>query len=368
MNRRVMFIAPVAYSGLRQRHQGLAAELVQAGYRVEYIDPLAGGGFSARSRVISDHENPTAQTRLRVWSIAVPFRAARWPALQKHVIALAWRLLRRAGLPFESHDLLWIADPSWSSLVGRFAGFRLYDRCDRHGVFPGQNPAPWRQHEQVLYAASDLVLATTGVLADEARQGGARAVQVVPNAVDASWLAGGIPQDPIARETAFPKAGEPLKLLSAGAHYEWIDCDWLLGLADHADFELHIAGPGRGTGWEKLCRHPRLRNHGRLEHDALRRLMSTMHVGLIPFLPSPLTETVDPVKVYEYAATGLQVWGTPVEALRSHPLVDRIVADPRRLERSSIVSVDAQTRSSRRIPTWRDRLSSILDRLPSPEA
>lgn len=367
MSRRVLFLAPVAFDGLRQRHQGLAIELARAGYRVDYVDPLRSSGWGASSRGSTSPLGTMTGDRLRIWQVAVPFRAARKPALQKITIALARTALRRVGIDFRDEGIVWIADPAWSSLRSSPRCFRLYDRCDRHGAFPGQDRTPWQEHEKALYQASDLILATTAILADEAASEGARAVLTVPNAVDASWIAEGPGKRPRTSANSLPATDERIRVISAGAHYEWVDCDWLAALADHPRLELHVAGPGRGASWERLRRHPRVVFHGTLDHERLRTLITTMRVGLIPFIPSALTETVDPVKVYEYAACGLQVWATPVSPLGSHPLVDRIVDDPRSIIDSEIDALFARGEPRKPIPTWRDRLEQVLEHLPPPE-
>ncbi|HEY9071507.1 MAG TPA: hypothetical protein VIV61_14705 [Candidatus Ozemobacteraceae bacterium] len=339
----LLFAAPAAWSALRQRHQALAEGLADAGWHVTYLDPLQSGGWLFEKRDLG--------RRLRRISLRVPFRAAELPGLQAIAARLALRHLTRAGLrPAET--VFWTADPSLSALAMRPWRFIVYDRCDRHGSFPGQRAAAWRSHEQRLYRHADLVLASSPLLAQEASAGGARHVALVPNATDRSWLF----PTPLRRPS-----GPPWRLLSSGAHFEWIDHAWLAGLAHLPDAELHLAGPGRGPAWQSLIADPRVTWHGVLDHRHLRELIDRCHIGLIPFRDDALTAGVDPVKAYEYAARGLAIWAPETEALSRHPLVTRTI----RPEDAALhLAADAASVPVPASPgTWDDRLARIRELL-----
>ncbi|HNW34721.1 MAG TPA: glycosyltransferase, partial [Candidatus Ozemobacteraceae bacterium] len=302
-SRNLLFAAAAPWTALRQRHQSLAEGLAAAGWEVTYLDPLRGGGWFVEKRDLG--------TRLRKLSLRVPFRAAEFPGLQAISVKLAFILLKAAGI-LAPKTLLWVADPSLSSLSTHPWSSIVYDRCDRHGVFPGQRQRPWLMHERLLYRKADLILASSRLLADEAEAEGARNIHLVPNAVDRRWLSPAPKKRP---------AGPPFLLISSGAHYEWVNHEWLAGLAEIPEVELHIAGPGRGSGWAALLANPRITWHGVLDHASLRILLDQCHIGLIPFRDDPLTAGVDPVKLYEYAARGLAVWAPRTAALSRHPLV-----------------------------------------------
>ncbi|HOT27447.1 MAG TPA: glycosyltransferase [Candidatus Ozemobacteraceae bacterium] len=335
----MLFAGAVPWNGLRQRHQALASGLAGDGWDVTYLDPLLSGGWGARLRELG--------CRLRTLSIRVPFRAAGFPGLQAVAMKLAMIHLAANGVR-PSETRLWVGEPSLSPLSRFPWNSIVYDRCDRHGAFPGQRRLPWLVHEQRLYRRADLVFASSPLLADEAAEAGAASVHLVPNAVDARWLFPQPPKRP---------AGPPFRLVSAGAHYEWTDHAWLAALAEHPGVELHIAGPGRGRGWKDLLARPGVTWHGVLDHAALRELLDRCHIGLIPFRDDPLTAGVDPVKAYEYAARGLAVWAPRIESLRRHPLVTRTLTP---VEAADRLGADASLAPlTLRPATWDDRLAVI---------
>lgn len=340
--RPMLFAGAVPWSGLRQRHQALASGLADDGWDVTYLDPLQSGGWGASRRDLG--------CRLRTLSIRVPFRAAGFPGLQAVAMKLAMVHLAANGIrPAETR--LWVGDPALSPLSRLPWNSVVYDRCDRHGAFPGQRRHPWLVHERRLYRRADLVFASSPLLADEAVEAGAKSVHLVPNAVDAQWLFPPPPKRP---------AGPPFRLVSAGAHYEWTDHAWLAALAGLPGIELHIAGPGRGDAWKDLLARPGITWHGVLDHAALRELLDQCHIGLIPFRDDPLTAGVDPVKAYEYAARGLAVWAPHIEALRRHPLITRTLTPDEARDR--IQEDSALAPLALKPATWDDRLA-VIDRL-----
>lgn len=428
----VLFVSPVAWDGLPQRHQALAAGLARRGFAVTYLNPLQGGGFGLTAAQV-------AAGRLIHLQVKVPFRATGWPGLQTIAVRLAAGLLRRAGA-LTPHHLVWAGEPSLAGLFGapphaaltshtfpsssrspalihtatgepsplcpgaarhRAAGggaplveaevvpilspparrrdprLVVYDRCDRHGAFPGQRAAVWQRYERWWFERADLVVATCPVLLPTPAETPARRL-LLPNAAR--------PRRDGRASGASRPAPPPWRLLSAGAHYEWTDLAWLERLAGLPQVELHLAGPGRGPFFARLRRSPTVHDHGLLPPAALEDLMATCHLGLIPFLDLPLTRAVDPLKAYEYKLYGLYVWATGPVGLREHPCVDLVSApgaDPAadwatilaHLARPATASDSASLpeaagpqrsdgRNRRlRVPTWDDRLDRLVQEL-----
>ncbi|MBU1105968.1 MAG: hypothetical protein KKB51_04795 [Candidatus Riflebacteria bacterium] len=344
---RVLFVSPVAFSGLHQRHQSLAGELARRGWQVCFVDPLKTGGFSC---TISK-----AAENLKVVRLRVPFKGNAWPAFQAIVARLALLLLKTELAPHTGGDvLLWIAEPSLAHLSRRNWPAIVYDRCDLHGFFPGQNWRVWQKYEELLFARATLISCSHPYLK-----------QSLPEvARNKSVLAGNACADVFFEEHKFRQpVGSHLKLVSAGAHHEWVDSRWLEMLCNHGDIELHLAGIGRGSDYQKLCRHPRVIHHGELDRSALAELFKTCDVGLVAFKEIELIKGVDPIKAYEYAASGLEIWSPPVASLRENPLINRVIGCSSELEHAVSAFRRQPRQSPGNIVRWSDRLQTILDRL-----
>ncbi len=90
---------------------------------------------------------------------------------------------------------------------------------------------------------------------------------------------------------------------------EWFDeaVIWKL-LALDSRYEIYLAGR---NDRRPIC-HPRVHYLGILENGQLPALLETFDVCLYNFKPSPLLDTVNPVKIYEYLALN-----KPVLAVKS---------------------------------------------------
>ena len=343
---RVLFVSPVAFSGLQQRHQSLAAEMAKLGWLVSFVDPVTTGGFSCRT--LSTEQN------IEVLKLKVPCKGVEWPAIQTICSKFALLLLR-AKLGAAWHDtLLWIGEPSLAYLAAHKWPAIVYDRCDLHGSFPGQNRRAWQKYEETLFRRSTLISCSHVYLQQSLPE----------HARQKSVLAGNACADIFFGENQRKNSVDRrLKLVSAGAHHEWADAKWLAMLCEHNRVELHLAGTGRGADYENLRRNPRVIDHGRLNRCDLAGLLKTCDVGLIAFKDIELIRGVDPVKAYEYAASGLEIWAPPVDALRSNSLVSRYISNTAGLDQAIKGFATLPLPPAGAIARWSDRLQTILDRL-----
>ncbi|MCC7008868.1 MAG: glycosyl transferase [Acidobacteria bacterium] len=97
-----------------------------------------------------------------------------------------------------------------------------------------------------------------------------------------------------------------------GSWFDWSIVDRLA--AAHPAAPVRIIGP-RVTTPRGL--RPNVELVGACSHEATIQHMERFSVGLIPFTPSPLTESVDPIKYYAYRAMGLPVVTTRFGEMRS---------------------------------------------------
>ena len=350
MNRKVLFVAPVVFNRLKQRHQALATELAQRGFSVDYLEPSRSPGWSLSSTIISD--------RLTLLHLKVPFKAASYPALQKISIRmfLAWLCRLRRLQPHNT--ILWLADPSMAALAEISWQTVVYDRCDLHGAFPGQRRQAWKIYESFLAGRASIISVSHPYLA----RGMPDNSLLVPNACSEEFVA--IGSRPRQKESGKKVQGAAtVRLVSSGAHYEWVDCDWLAMLSELADTELHIAGTGRGDAFQRLIGKSNVIYHGHLEPDALQQLLLSCHIGLIPFKNLELINGVDPIKAYEYAACHLEVWAPDLSSLHANPMIGRFIAGPQQAAIAMRQHRSCPRIFPGRVPVWGERLQTILDRM-----
>lgn len=342
----VLFVSPVAFNALWQRHQSLAAELAKRKFNVTYLDPINSGGLCLRQHAVNKH--------LKVIRLKVPFKGVSYPWLQKIATRICMYLLKRRLTLLPGASLLWLAEPALASLSDYRWQQVVYDRCDLHGAFPGQRKQAWEHYESMLYAQSDLICISHPFLrpaiADQHR------VILLKNAGTAEFA------------THKPAPRQPdnkIQIVSAGAHFEWVDISWLIKLAECNSVRLHIAGSGRGSEFERLLRLPSVMFHQGLSKAELGKLLQECHVGVVPFADLPLIRGVDPIKVYEYAQFKLHIWSPPLEALSDNPFISARLTNKSQMQKAinNLLSSGFRAPEHQSVPVWSDRITSALDRL-----
>ena len=97
----------------------------------------------------------------------------------------------------------------------------------------------------------------------------------------------------------------------------WFDWELLLAAAKQLpEFDFEIVGHGRPEG---MYLPSNVEYLGSMSHEQILPYAATWRVGLIPFIPSPLTRGVDPNKIYEYFAWGMRVVTSPMGSVQHYP-------------------------------------------------
>lgn len=121
-------------------------------------------------------------------------------------------------------------------------------------------------------------------------------------------------------------ASAPLVLGYVGTVASWFDWQALGVLAAALpQARIDVYGPQESPRPAGLS--PQVRLHGAVPHAQVFGLMRQWHAGLIPFARNALTDSVDPVKYYEYRICGLPVLTTLFGEMPHHALADDGVWD-----------------------------------------
>jgi len=192
----------------------------------------------------------------------------------------------------------------------------MYDVMDLWTDFTA---APWGDDDDEAYFVerADLVVAVSRSLVERFED--QRPTVLVPNGVDAAFLE--------LLEEAAPRgeriAGAPKRVLyMGGLGGSWYDWETTFATVDGLpDCAFTFIG-GTGLPPEEtddgvqreidalvadLARRPNVTVWPEIDHDELVPWLAVADVGLIPFVPCPLSDAVSPLKVYEYLAVGAAV-------------------------------------------------------------
>ncbi|MFZ5634580.1 MAG: glycosyltransferase [Bacillota bacterium] len=313
--RDVICIAPVDWEPIWNRSQQIMSRLPRSS-RVLYVEPPATllSAFKDRSlwfkwwRWMKGARQITENIYLYSPPVVLPF-GNMFPWVnrlnQRWLLLFAGKIARRLGF---KRPLVWTYLPGSLVLArGLKPGALVYDCVDEHSEFAGLiNRQAVLSMERELLGRCDIVFTTARGLY-EAKKPYARNIHLVPNAADVGHFARADRE-----ETAVPPeiARLPHPLLGfVGVIHHWIDLDLVEYLAGRRpDWSVAMIGPvGAGVNVDRLKALPNVYFLGRKDREELPGYMKAFDVCLNPFRKNELTDRVNPLKLYEYLASGRPV-------------------------------------------------------------
>jgi glycosyltransferase involved in cell wall biosynthesis len=280
--------------------------------------------------------------------------------------ALVRRALRR--LDFGPNPILWAYVPQAEALLQTLAPELVIYHCvDDMAAQAGIDANAFRAAEERFAARADLVLASAPTLAARMRTLSSN-VLYAPNVADtelfATALAPGSPDPALA---ALPAP----RIVFTGAIVQTkLDFGLLIALARaRRAWSFALVGPiGPGdprTDVTALAAEPNIHLLGARAYSELPGVLRAADAGLIPYARNELTQSIFPMKVYEYLAAGRPVVSTPLPALEG---VTEVASAPdaegiARLLDQALAEDDAERRAERsRVAashSWEQRLREI---------
>ena len=270
---------------------------------------------------------------------------------------------------FSDDVLVFVQYPSWEPLARALAeryGWRLvYDCMDEHTGF-GTHGACTEEDERKLIAEADLVLVTSRPLLDKVARARPDALRL-PNAADAERF-----------ENLPVRGASPLARLARpvvgyyGAISAWFDVAAVAEASRrHPEWSFALVGDTAGASLESLDGRPNVHRFGEVPYDKLPAFVAGFDVCTIPFERTPLTEATNPVKLYEYLATGKPIVARRLPELEPFAEVvtlydasaDFTAALERAVREEGAAGLAGRRRALARENTWQVRYRALRDRL-----
>lgn len=281
MKPRLFYLMHVDWSWIKQRPHFIAEAL-----STEY-DLLVFYAVSRKRKSLTANMSP-----LKRWPMVfLPFSL---PGIG-FMVRLAHHLFFSVLLVVLRPAVIWITHPLlFEYLPPRFMVGRalFYDCMDDALAFPGS--AEYHriidQFEQSLLRRADCVFCPSDNLRSKLVDRGCdpTKIRIVRNAYDGHQFS---PTEVLTQPDAV------YRICYFGTISVWLDFEVLLfSLGQISDLEYHFYGPREID----LPEHPRLIFHGTIAHQDLYRCVGTFDCFILPFRVTPLVESVDPVKLYEY--------------------------------------------------------------------
>lgn len=348
-----------SWDGVWRRNQYLISGLLAADphLRVLFVEPaddpvhdLRGGrrlGFGSALRQIDD----------RLWAV----RPVKWLPRRLDSRAddrLARTAERAAASLGMSSPMLWVNDPASVQLAQRTGWRVLYDMTDdwlaadrpaaeRQRIADGES---WLlQHAATVVACSpELIRRKSALRAD---------IALVRNGVDTARYLTAMP-----RPADVP--AEPYALYAGTLHRDRIDVDLCVVTAEalRGRGRLVLVGP---EAWSPTDAE-RVRTAGAVvlgsrAHDAVPAYLQHADVLVVPHIVDAFTDSLDPIKLYEYQVVGRPVVSTPVAGFREAEGV--IIAAGRSFADSVADAIPSTTRfpdgAKARDADWSTRVAAV---------
>lgn len=329
--RDIIYISSIEWNFLWQQNQEIAVRLARAGNRVLYIENtgVRAPGLGDAGRVFA---------RLKSWGGKLGSRGTREVAPNVFVCSpivlppfgsrarrfinnrLLLPLVRRSAESLQFRDpLIWTYLPTDTAreLIRLFKGLRgevvYYCLAD----FPQLSPDPKQveRSEQALVEASHVVFANCTTLVNRLGQWTSN-IHLFPPGVDLSAF----PQQHSGNSKYEADIGEEVNEEIRALPKPVIG--YIGGLHKHVDFHLIAEMAALRPDWswvfvgpfqapvETLQAHANIHLLGTKPHHLLVRYLRSFDVCIVPYLKTPYTETVVPVKINEYLAVGKPVVST----------------------------------------------------------
>lgn len=101
---------------------------------------------------------------------------------------------------------------------------------------------------------------------------------------------------------------------------KWFDWNLIIKLANDKRFFIHIIGEGISPIiLDEIKKIENIKYYGYIPKPDLKEVISAFQVGIIPFIPGVLSNSVDPLKVYEYLQYGIPTVSTGIPHLNNYP-------------------------------------------------
>jgi glycosyltransferase involved in cell wall biosynthesis len=292
-------------------------------------------------------KQPAIRRLARLGDATLPLRFA----LRHRQIAM----LRKAIGKGSRDPVLFFGHPEMAALAEAFPRSPVvYDHMDDILGFGDPPPSLGLNLKRIVKRAN-LVNATSERLADDMRLMGAKRVMKIGNGVEWNRFLEGasLPVPAALAAMTGPRA------LYMGSLAEWFDFDLLFRVARALPkVSFPLVGPLRPELNFRRDKAPaNVHFLGARPYPEVPAWMAHSDLALIPFLRTPLTEAVDPVKLHEYLASGLPVVSTPFSnELMAHSAAVTLAEDSESFAEamSSVLADPPDTEALRQLAAGQD--------------
>lgn len=268
------------------------------------------------------------------------------------------------------NPILWINDHSAADLLGTLGeSASLYDITDDWISFdqPAFLQERIRKQDETLCRNAGAVIVCSDRLF-EMKRPIAKNLHLIPNGVDAHHYAqvldaaGPLP-------AAAQKWQQPVFGYTGSVHGERVDLNLLAQIARTTPGTFVLIGPNmlQPAEIQRLSEIPNLILHGPVPYRDLPQYMRAFTACIVPHKVSEFTESLNPIKLWEYLAAGKPIVATPVAGFRDYPNLVHLASGPDAFVNAlqKVVDEEPAVSDNRRAEARRHSWASRVDHVES---
>jgi glycosyltransferase involved in cell wall biosynthesis len=327
----IFYFSSIRYEFLHQRPQKLFREWrshFEQSHKFYYVDPpdkvrfvtrtLEKAKRSLQRRIFNNQEAGDDDARILTW-MPLPFtlRGHRLPVFDNFLSlpAFDYRKTLEKCCGKTQKKVAIVADAFWEPYITK-AEFDVicYDCIDALETHPTSELTALRKKQEKLINKSDVVFVTATKLKEDilsiAKE---KQVITVSNGVDTSFFES---NKDLKKITDYHRRNSKI-VGYIGVLAWWVDIDLIYAAAQRLnDVDFLLIGPFHKQGERSMYDKPEnVFTLGAKEYNEIPAYIDMLDVGLIPFKSGPISESTDPVKLYEYFSLGKPVVTTYLRQL-----------------------------------------------------
>jgi glycosyltransferase involved in cell wall biosynthesis len=313
----LLFISTNTYNGLPTRKQKFANYLKEMGFRILFVEPPYT--YLALLKKGRNKKLSSKNTLDKIDNNFFLLHSFPWfPFFKKNRICneidnkIFLNHLKKAFKEIDfKPEIIWNYMPFLPSILQKIKSKKVYDCVDDHSAYPGLiNQDFVNELERKTAKLSDLIITTNNELKEKIAKYGKDAT-IINNGVNWKFFSSNIINETV-------KINK--RIIYVGAISEWFDKELVEFVAiEFPDYEITLIGPC-SIKIGSLKNHKNIKLLGVMKQEAFAHILAESAIAIIPFKINMLTENVDPLKAYEYLATGVPVVSTKIGRVKDLPV------------------------------------------------
>jgi len=273
-----------------------------------------------------------------------------------------------------SQPIVWFYHPKWNDMIDKVpsARLRLYHVIDEYVSYQNKTPARCRLIEKLereMMAQVDAVIVVSRELYETKRSFNPN-TYLVPNGVNYQAY------DDALADPYLPKDLEKIKpprLGYSGLVGDKLNLSMLKDLAqENPEWSLVFLGPvnafQQAQTWQALKAMPNVHYLGSVDWSQVPHYVKGFDVGLMPYVQDRHSETISPLKLYDYLAAGLPVASMDIPSAREFSSCLRLASSPQDFSQAvqhALADATPEHRQAQRKVaaqhTWEARVEQLSD-------